>query len=454
MRLPLLLCTVAALVLLPGPAGAAVREGPLPGGVALDIDGWRLSGRALHVLVRLSKQQQQTVDVADVVAGIVRDRVLGEQAARSPGDAVLFDAARVAFAPEATAKGSLVATLEQVYYEPLRAAWPVDPARFIVKRHPITAQRLGALLDAGPGLTLDDRLTETQRAALAGTPLLEFRFPRGSVQSITLQDVWKRLDVHGRQALRQGDTAFMQRQTIALMRQAFVLHWARSSGALNSIDLRQLQQLMLAHQRRLAWTRWQGGTADLHDPAHSVVAHEAGVSDEEIARYYAEHLEAFQRIERVHARHIRCADDPCVVAARGALAAGQPFADVARRLSSAPSAAAGGELGWIDAADAATDWLSQLALAQPPGQPGDPVRTPAPAGADAAWEILLVDKRSTGLHPADSETVRFIATRAIAARKAAEQADRSSTRWLEEAQVTVDPTAAQTRAADLKQRGL
>lgn len=455
---------LAAAVIAPRGSHAAVIDRPSGEAAAVSVDGWRVSRTVIDALQRLvqlqappsGEVQDPAATRADVVAALVRDRVLGEQAAHEPGDAVLFDEARVAFLPRASAEASLVAMLQQVYREPLRAAWPADGvAHFVVRRHALAPQRLSALLGAGPALRLDDSLTAAQQARLGTVPLLDYRLAPGArVQQVTLADVWQRLEVHGRSVLAAGDVGLAQQQAERLVQEAFVLRWVQRSGRLDAADLSTLRQLMLDHQRHLAWAEQQGAQADAPEPSEAVLRLQREVTPDEIARYYAAHREEFQRIERVHARHLRCADEACARAASDALAAGQPFGEVAHHYSvDAATRERGGELGWIDAAQAGRDWLAQFAFAQAPGAPSQAVRAPAERGA-AGWEIVQVDERVMGMHAADSETVRFIAAQAVARQRAAEGFAQVRSRLLVAARVEVDVAALGVALDALRARGL
>lgn len=80
-----------------------------------------------------------------------------------------------------------------------------------------------------------------------------------------------------------------------------------------------------------------------------------GLSEEppaaEIARYYQAHRQEFARPERVRVRQILTEDRPTADKALREIAAGQPFEEVARRLSKDPSAASGGYQGELSRAE-------------------------------------------------------------------------------------------------------
>lgn len=73
--------------------------------------------------------------------------------------------------------------------------------------------------------------------------------------------------------------------------------------------------------------------------------------DAEIAAWYTAHATELARPERVRLRQVLTADRPTAERARAALAAGEDFAAVARRLSIDPSAERGGDQGELGRED-------------------------------------------------------------------------------------------------------
>lgn len=72
----------------------------------------------------------------------------------------------------------------------------------------------------------------------------------------------------------------------------------------------------------------------------------------------------------------------------------------------------GGDLGWIVHDTKNPTWLNSLAFVQKVNIPSRPVRTPA-----GQWEILLITEKEEGYQPADSESVRYVASQVIARQK-------------------------------------
>jgi hypothetical protein len=85
-------------------------------------------------------------------------------------------------------------------------------------------------------------------------------------------------------------------------------------------------------------------TADLREAG-------AGEVDRDVAQYYETHPQEFARPERVRLRQILTEDRAAAEAARREIAAGAPFAEVARRLSNGPRADSGGYQGELARGD-------------------------------------------------------------------------------------------------------
>lgn len=408
--------------------------------VALRVNDWTLSRPALDALLRVVREQKPEVTPAQVAAAAAQDRVLGAYARRQYDDAKLFAGERVRFSPQASVEASLVTTLQAAFREPLtKAMGPADS--FIVKRHPLTRERLVALLDTGGKLRLDDRLPAAREAKLREVPLIDGRVGTQSYR-VTLHDIWERQDVQGRNALYRFDVGFALEQARQLARDRFVLGWARQNSGLGDDGVEQLRQLVADRNRRNALARLLGSGEDPHYSSPEVERLQRGVEPSAIAGYYNTHKAEFTRTEKVLARTMRFADEAQARAVASKLAQGARFEDLARQRG-----AGDGIAKWIDSDATRRSWIAQLAFMQPPGAASPPIREPEAGTAAPGWVIVKVDRRVTGLHPADSETVRFAASEAIARQRAASNFASLSARLLSEARIDINLDALGLRAA-------
>jgi peptidyl-prolyl cis-trans isomerase SurA len=125
------------------------------------------------------------------------------------------------------------------------------------------------------------------------------------------------------------------------------------------------------------------------------------VTDEDVKNYWQTHPQEFQSGEEIRVRHIFLSlahDAPAADVertraraekVRARLRAGEDFAKVAREVSQGPSAAEGGELGWLKRGTVQPE-VEKVAFALRPGEVSEPVRT------RAGYQILRVEERRGG----------------------------------------------------------
>jgi peptidyl-prolyl cis-trans isomerase SurA len=131
------------------------------------------------------------------------------------------------------------------------------------------------------------------------------------------------------------------------------------------------------------------------------------VTDEDVRNHWQTHQREFQAGEEVKVRHVfvalpsgASAADAEKARARAEKAltrirSGEDFATVAKELSQAPSAAEGGDLGWLKRGTVQAE-IEKVAMSLQPGQVSDLVRT------RTGWQILQVqERRGGGVRPFD-----------------------------------------------------
>jgi len=132
------------------------------------------------------------------------------------------------------------------------------------------------------------------------------------------------------------------------------------------------------------------------------------VTEDDVMNYYQTHPQEFAAEEKVKVRHIflsvPAGATPEQIAAIHAsgekvlarLAGGEDFAAVAKAVSQGPSAAEGGDLGWLRRGSVQIE-LERVAFSLQPGKWSDLVRT------RSGFHILKVEERQAGEVPAFSE---------------------------------------------------
>jgi hypothetical protein len=316
----------------------------------------------------------------------------------------------------------LVAALRQVYGADIDAAVKALPGAtldsLIVAQPPLAQPQLDAIFARPGALLLEIALSFEQQSQAGMVDVLRYRLPGAEPSNVTLFDVYHRQNVQGRLALSQQPAAVAIGQARHILANAFVQHWARQRFGADAVA--DLRQALAEGEVVAALQRLHGVGLDTDSGSTLLNRLSREVSATEIQAFYQRNKEQFARVDKVRARHIRAADEAQAQRVLQALQAGAGFAATARRLSRAADAAKGGDLGWISA-DGGKDWLASLAFSQERGKVSMPIRAPVGPNEPAYWEIVLVEDSVQGVHPLQSETVRYQAARMIALKKAMQQ---------------------------------
>lgn len=410
---PLFGALLLALLLLLQSAAAAVAA--------------RIDGQALYALsVDAAWQAALATDAKarrqSALDTLVANRLLAEAARKRFGEAALSAGQRVAFAREVAFDDQLTSTLRtlhgaQIDSELAQLAGGIDG--LIRVQAPPDKASLDAVFGDPDRLRLDTTLGAAQLERARALVLLRYALPHcGAEGALTVADIYQRQNVQGRVAMFARDTSFMLQQAKQRVAALYVQDWARRRFGADAVA--DLQRTLAEQADVQALMRMHGAGEDAHADSALLDQLARQVTAAQVADYYRRHRAQFTRIERVRGRHIRLADEQTAHAVAAQLAAGASFAELARRHSIAPDAASGGALGWVRH-EGSPGWMAQLLFSFPEGQVSPPVRTPAGPDDNAAWEIVLVERRVQGYQLPDSESVRHVASRAIARQTALAQ---------------------------------
>lgn len=411
-----LAAVLCGLTVMAGAAPVPAASQPL----AARVDGSPLYAFTVDTMWRQRRSAKPGAERRAVLDGLVLQRLL---VARANAAAPREDKGlSVAFAADVLVEDRLVATLREVYGREIDAAVKALPGgtldSLVSAVPPMPPARLEAIFGAPGPMALEIALSEAQQAQAVLVEVLRYQLPGAAPARVTLFDVYRRQNVQGRLALSRQPAAYAVQQARQLLAGAFVLHWAGQRFGADAVA--DLRQAIAEGESTLALQNLHGIglDTDAGSPLLNRMAGEA--TREEIEKFYYQHKDMFARIEKVRARHIRLRDEAQAKRVLQSLQGGADFAATARSVSLAPDAANGGDLGWISADDS-KDWLASLVFSQQPGKPSAPVRAPVGPNQAAFWEIVLVEQRVHGVHPLDSETVRYQASRGIAIKRAMQQ---------------------------------
>lgn len=384
------------------------------------VDGERVGHHALAVLQRYRALEGTDVTIADVLAEVVEQHALARRAATQLSRDALFPDSRVAFAPEVGVDDKLTGILRAVFRERIDTALASRTGesleRVLIATPAPTAAQLRTVLGDPAKIRLEYVLDAPALREARALVVTRYRGLDARDHVITLADIYERQNVQGRMSLHQLDTEFLVAQARTRVASLLVQEWARDVIGANAMT--ELRRNLLDREYARGLREHYGLGADMHDSNAYLDDLRRAVKPEEVAAWYAAHREQFRRVERVRARHIRVADEAMAQRVAAALAKdGSNFDELARAHSVAPDRAGGGDLGWLGRPQQA-DWFVELVFAQPVGRNGAPVREPVAANVAAQWEIVRVDEQQAGYFPVESETVRYLASRAIAEQKA------------------------------------
>jgi parvulin-like peptidyl-prolyl isomerase len=389
--------------------------------LAATVNGEPLGNAFIDVMFRVASKGDSSITRAGVVQALIDDRLIAAHARATDPDEHLIEDNKVGFSPAMQIEQAMISNLQAAFRTQLEARLKREKGGtlnglIVAERAPTDAEWTN-VVGGNTGLQLEYALNEQQRAAATKVALLKYRFA-GAPGQVTLLEVYDAQNVQGRNQLHGRNGAFAAEQARQLLKHRYILAWARSAEGLGEADFAVFRRAMEDRLIHTGWMAHLGVAADIHDDPQHLKDLQAAVTREEISAFYQAHRDEFRRIEKVKARHIRVADEKRAGEIAERLKKGEGFADLARRFSIAADAATGGDLGWIVHGEKGNDWLDSFAFLQKPGVASRPVRMPGGEGGVPAWEILLVEERVMGWQPEDSESVRYLASQAIAKQKA------------------------------------
>lgn len=416
---PLLL---ALGICLAGTAFAEVRHDLADPALAATIDGEPMSNAFVDLMLRIAQKGDATITRAKVVDALIDDRLAGTYARTLKTAEPLVEDNKVGFSPDMQLTQAMVSNLQAGFRESLEARLAREKGgslngTIVAERAP-TAAEWTAVVGSQATLREENRLDDKERAAAAKVVLLRYRFGKEAPVGISLLEVYDAQNVQGRNQLHARNDAFVREEARQLLKQRWILRWGQSPEGLGAADFAVFRRAMQDRLLHTGWMAYLGVAADIHDDPQHLKDLQAKVTPEEIRAYYEANKDEFRRIEKVKARHLRVADEATANGLVERLHKGESFEALARQYSLDPDAASGGDLGWIVHGEQAHGWLDSLAFLQKPGIPSKPVRLPGPKGSQPGWEVILVDDRVMGYQPPDSESVRYLASQAVAKQKA------------------------------------
>lgn len=430
-------------VCLAAPAVADTRHDLADPELAATVNGEPMSNTFVDLMQHIAQKGDPSITRVRVVQALIDDRLIAAYARKSGVGEPLIEDNKVAFSPDVQIRQSMVSNLQAGFRDKLEARLKQEKGGalngLILSERAPTAAEWGSVVGSQAGLRLEYTLGDKARAAAAKVTLLRYRFGKDAPVAISLLEVYDAQNVQGRNQLHARVDDFAREQARQLMKQRWILRWAQSPEGLGDADFAVFRRAIEDRLVHTGWMAYLGVAADIHDDPQHLKDLQAKVTADEIRGYYDAHRDDFRRIDKVKARHLRVQDEATANALAARLHTGENIADLARQYSLDADAASGGDLGWIVHGEQAHGWLDSLAFLQKPGVPSKPVRLPGPKGSEPGWEILLVEDRVMGWQPPESESVRYLASQAIAKQKALDEYNGVLDRLHHESDIRVHP---------------
>ncbi|MFZ5756739.1 MAG: peptidyl-prolyl cis-trans isomerase [Pseudomonadota bacterium] len=385
--------------------------------------------RVVDMMLMAAQQSRKDATWAQMLDSLVENQLIAAQGVRDVGREALQAADKVGFTPQMVLEEQFNSLVKLYFFRQIDGY--VKQRRglddLLVWRIPADhtgLKELTTLRDRG-----EVRLTPEQRKLAAATVIAGMKLPDGTPRDITFEDVYVRMNVQGRvRVIQDRDLKYLDNLVLSRVESLFVGWWAEKQSGLSAAEITALKTLLEEKQLRENYVLMLGVVSTLHEDTTPHLARlQKTVTRDEIHAWYGKNREQFRQVEKVKARHIRCATENDCNAAAAAIKNGMEFSAAAKKFSTAEdrNATPAGSLGWVLREPKQhvqeLPWLHQVALIQQKGQMSPPIRSPEDARGNAVWEIVLVDERVEGYSPVDSETVAYLARQEIAKKKAVQQ---------------------------------
>lgn len=401
---------------------------------------------SVNIFLAVARQQQSDVTRQQVIDGLIENHLFAqfEQGHEQEDDAHHDGGSGiVAYSDEVQSQNELFRIVRQVFSreveEVLREQQVGSPEDLFVTTLITDKHILSPLLTvkSGPYPVMD----ADQALAAETLVLVRYRLVDGRERDMTLADLYRQQNIQLKVQLHQMNTDFLREATMQYVATQFVLDWFSRSSGLNDDEVQAVTRMIRERQAKEELLHELGLMHDIHDDNPQLRALAEAVTTDEIRAYYEAHKDQFQRVEKVRARHIRLDSQTSADALYRKIRAGLSFDQALQQFiqSDASTAKQSGDLGWINRDDRNTHWLRSLAFVQPLQQPSAPFRSPEVSQplhdvADPVtdkvmdmatdkvhWEIIFLDEKVMGYQPADSEGVRYEASKSIAQEKMQQQ---------------------------------
>ncbi len=410
----------------------------LPENVAARVNGVDFPIPAVDLFVSLAHAQNPDIDRKTVLDSLIDNHLFATQLDHDHGHED-GGSGTVTYSEAARAENDLFRLIRRAYSgrieAALEAAQVKQPADLFVGELLVEREQLAPMLALNPGLYA--RMSDDQMAAAQQLVLVQYRHADGSVHDLTLADLYERQNIQLKVQLHDLNMEFLRQAASQFVATQFVLSWFDTESGLDAASVAAVKQFSREKLEKDEALHTLGLMQDIHDDNPELKLLAQQVSEDEVQAYYEANRDQFQRVERVRARHIQLGSQALADQVFRELQAGLSLEQAIAQYSQAADkdAPVPGDLGWIERADRHTHWLRSIAFVQPLQKVSAPFRSPGAANDQVVWEIIYLDEKVMGYQPADSEGVRYEASKAIAREKLQQRLAQTRERLWREADI-------------------
>jgi hypothetical protein len=426
-RTALLLTAGMTSAMLPLTGAAATKDSLADPDTILAVDGRNYPASVADIMFAAAQSAKKDITWPDFLDGVAENQLMARHAVAEMGRQKLMSPDKVGFPPDIILQDQYLTLVKRHFYKDIDATVRTLPDgsldKLITRKLPrddAAVKELMTLRDRG-----EVRLTPSQLELARKTLLASVTLPDGKTRDISWYDMYARENVQGRTKLMQeGDFTYLEGRLQTRVESLFIAWWMENRSGLSLQEQTTLRTMLEEKYLRETYMLQLGVVSSMHeDLTPALEKMQKTVTRQEVRDWYSTHKEEFRQVEKVRARHIRCATEADCKTALSAIEKGMEFSAAAKKYSIAESrnATPAGSLGWLERNAKNLSWLQQLAMIQHKGEVSMPVRTPEDANGKADWEIILVDERIEGYSNPDGETVRYAAVQEIAKRKLIDQ---------------------------------
>lgn len=400
-RLGLFLATLLMAAL----AGATAKDER----VVAEVDGAALTRPVLAVFLASARVHDPAVKPLEVLENLVDVHLMGEWYRQNyAADA---EPARVGYNRATRADRDTAALVRVAYRDKLAAALTANgwasPLNALQGDLNLDSKGLRPILSADSGLR--QALNPSQRRAARAWVVARYRFPGAAPRELTLADLYDGQNIALKARFHDLDTLAMADAVDEWVRRAFVLDWFERQAPLTDAERGWIRQLVLDRLDQRALIRALGLSDDPHDDNARLREVAEDISDKEIHRYYQLHRDRFRRVEKVRAARLYLPSQTLADEVQARLDGGASLKELAKDYADQEGVVYQ-KPGWLARGERKDAWLVGFAFTLQEGAVSPPARVPG----QARWVILEVDRRREGFQAADSEAVRYQASRVLA----------------------------------------